>query len=611
MTAGVRMHDTVRVEEAPAAHARRDVPWQPLVLAGILCFTVSVNAWWTVTHRRGLPFDIDEAGYLQRAVRDAQALHAHGLWGIWTSLRLPDPQAPLLPMTGGIVRWVTGAGPYGLLHVNQFFYAVAVVATYWAARSIMNRNWSLVAALMVATVPGLVQSSRSFDMAVVATAALTSALAVQVRTNRFWSWWPTLLWGALLGLASLSRTIVLAFLPGFVLAAVITLVASRATRRQVLHAIAGLWVGLLVAGSWYTATWHVVLRYLTSYGYGPEANKFGASRSLLSFGWWTYRLHHAVVAELFVPLTLAMLACAACGLASWWVHGHRQPDAANWQQRATDFLGRPEAIVLIPVVWGYVMLSTTVNAGFMFELPLIPAVSILAAYGASRSMRQLRPYLATLCALAAVVSFAGMSDALPAVSSAARSVSIGSFSATAFDGRGPVLYYASTEGVACRPHAPCVRTGTTPGETAYLARWLAPNQRMTTLLHDTAAEHACDPVVFFAIEDPLFNTNTIDLDYQLRYGAALPTGLLKPRYEVQGETPRQQLNDPHLGRPDLVITGRPAAVNGNFAPHVGEHAVIQVLRSEGFVSAAELRLPDGRVITLWWKDRGSCGAARP
>jgi hypothetical protein len=134
---------------------------------------------------------------------------------------------------------------------------------------------------------------------------------------------------------------------------------------------------------------------------------------------------------------------------------------------------------------------------------------------------------------------------------------------------------------------------------------------MATLLHDTAARHNCDPVVFFAIEDPLFNTNTVDLDYQLRYVTALPTGLLKPRYEVQGEAPVRQLNDPELGQPNLVITGKPAAASGNFSPHVPDGATIQAVRSDGFVPARALRLPDGRVMTVWWKDRGPCGPGRP
>jgi hypothetical protein len=608
MTAGVQVYETVRVEEPPALDARR-VPWQPLTLAGLLCFTVSVNAWWINAHRTGLPFDIDEAGYLQRAIRDAQALHASGLGGLWSALRLPDPQAPLLPVTAGVVRWITGAGPYGLLNVNQIFYVVAVIGTYWAGRSFMNRNWSLVVALMVATAPGLVESSRGFSLAVAATATLTAALAVQVHTDRFTSWWLSLAWGGLLGLASLSRTVVLAFLPGLVIAAAVTLGVTRAGRRQVLHVVAGLAAGLVIAGTWYTATWHLVLRYLTSYGYGPEANRYGASRSVLSIGWWTYRLHRVVDAELFVPMSLAVILCVFGGLVTWWLHRRRQGEGGTWGRRLLGFFGRPEGIVVVFVVWGYLVLSTTDNSGFMFELPFVPAVLLLAVFVASRSVRRARPYLATVCVLAAAISFAGMSDALPGVSSAPRSVWIGSFSATAFDGRGSLLGYVSGNGGGCGPHTRC--STTVPGETTYLAEWLAPNQRMATLLHDTAAQHNCDPVVFFAIEDPLFNTNTVDLDYQLRYVTALPTGLLKPRYEVQGEAPVRQLNDPELGQPNLVITGKPAAASGNFSPHVPDGATIQAVRSDGFVPARALRLPDGRVMTVWWKDRGPCGPGRP
>jgi hypothetical protein len=190
-------------------------------------------------------------------------------------------------------------------------------------------------------------------------------------------------------------------------------------------------------------------------------------------------------------------------------------------------------------------------------------------------------------------------------------VSIGSSSATAFDGRGSFLGYASGTGVACRPHTTCNGSGTMPGETAYLAEWLRPSGRMAALLRDTAAQHACDPVVFFAVQDPLFNTNTVDLDYQLSYLTALPTGILKPRDEVAGEAPLRQLNDPELGQPNLVITGKPAAASGNFSPHVGYGASIQAVRSDGFGPVGRLRLPDGRVMTVWWKDRGPCGPTRP
>jgi hypothetical protein len=149
-----------------------------------------------------------------------------------------------------------------------------------------------------------------------------------------------------------------------------------------------------------------------------------------------------------------------------------------------------------------------------------------------------------------------------------------------------------------------------PGETAYLAEWLAPSGRMARLLRATAARQDCDPVVFFATEDPLFNTNTVDLDYQLTYSAALPTGLLEPRDKV-GETPSRQLDDPSLGDPNLVVTGSAPVASATFSPTVGRRAAVEAVRSDGFLPAARLRLPDGRVMTVWWKDRGPCGAARP
>lgn len=383
-----------------------------------------------------------------------------------------------------------------------------------------------------------------------------------------------------------------------------------AARRQVLHFAAGLLLSVLIAGLWFSATWHLVLRYLTSYGYGSEANRYGASRSVLSPGWWTFRLHLAVNMEVFVPMALAVLACLVCGVVTWWSHRERPREAGDLRSRALRFLGRPQVVLVVFVVWGYLVLSTTTNAGYLFELPLIPAVLVLASWVASKTMRKLRPYLATVCLLATVVSFAGMSDAVPGVSSGAKSVSLGSFSVTAFDGRGSLLTYASTNGGACRIGAACVRSGTMPGETVTLMKSLAPSQLMATLLQTTAARYDCDPVVFFAVEDPLFNTNTVDLDYQLAYSTSLPTGVLAPR-EVAGETPTRQLDDPALGDPNLVITGRPKPTSPGFSPTASYRSGLKAVRSDGFAPVSSLRLPDGRVMTVWWKNRGPCGAARP
>jgi 4-amino-4-deoxy-L-arabinose transferase-like glycosyltransferase len=60
------------------------------------------------------------------------------------------------------------------------------------------------------------------------------------------------------GLATLTRTVMLALLPAAVLAALVRLALARARPRQWVKLGAGLLVATLTASSWYTATWHVV-----------------------------------------------------------------------------------------------------------------------------------------------------------------------------------------------------------------------------------------------------------------------------------------------------------------------------------------------------------------
>ncbi len=377
----------------------------------------------------------------------------------------------------------------------------------------------------------------------------------------------------------------------------------------------GLLLSLVVAGSWYSTTWRPVLHYLTGYGYGANAAQYGTARSVLSLGWWTFRLNRAVNTEVFAPLALAVALCFVAGVVTWWRHRSENPAAALGDgpdrplgEVTMRCLRDPRATVWIFVIGGFLVLSTSQNAGSMFELPLLPALIILAASVASRSSWRVRPYVGTICVVAAVASFVGMSAAIPEVSTSSLDASVGSMHLTAFDGRGTLLGYASSTGGACRPHS-CDRSGTTSGETAYLRTWLAPSRDMAGFLHGYAAAAGCSPIVFFAVQDPLFNTNTVDLAYQLAYAQVLPTGLLKTRSEA-GESPLRQLQDPALGVPNLVIIGQPPRYSRTFSPLVGRRAGLTALREDGFGRVGGLPLPDGRVMSVWWRDRGPCGAAR-
>jgi 4-amino-4-deoxy-L-arabinose transferase-like glycosyltransferase len=588
-------------------------PWPWIGLASLVLGTVAVNLWWIAAYRRGLPFDIDEAGYLQRAVREADALHGGGLSRLVSTVRQPDPQAPLLTSIAGVIRWATGAGPYRLLAVQQGFYVVVVGATYWGARRLTNRRWSLVGAVVVATLPGLVASSRQFVFAVPAAAMLTAMVAAQLHADDYSSLPMSVLWGGFLGLTTLSRTVVLALLPPLVLGAVLRVAVSRPRPRQVLNLGAGLAVGLLIGASWYSVTWRQVFDYLNSYGYGAPASHYGTGHSVLSLGWWTFRLHNVVDTVVLVPLALVLAGCfvaSAIGLMQQLRAGPAAGPRRRLHLSLADATGRflagPHAVLWFAVIGGYLVLSSTRDVGSWFELPPLPAAVMLAISGASHTAPRVRPYLATGCITAAALSFAGVSGVLPSTSTSAVRVAVGGTTWTVFDGRGSLLGYANGTGGGCRAGGPCDPSRTAPGETAYLRQWLPPSQHMATRLHDFATQRGFEPVVFFAVQDPFFNTNTVDLAYQMGFAQSLPTGLLQTG-EKATVSVLAQLEDPAQGRPNLVITGPEPAVPAarNFSPLTADaYAAIPTLEADGFKPAAGIPLPDSRVMTVWWKARG-------
>ena len=339
-----------------------------VALGALSALMVLVNLLWIRAHRRGLPFDIDEAGYLQRAIRDADALRDGGLSGLWHAFRLPDPQAPLLPITAGVVRDVTHAGPMGLIATEQLFVVVLIVATYALARQLgAGIAPAVVAAACAAALPGVIDGGRGFGFALPATALMTATLAAQLAAREFHRPERALVWGLLLGLTMLTRTMMLALVPTVVAAALIRLSLARARPRQWASFGLGLVVAALVASTWYTATWHLVWDYLTSYGYGVHAGDYGPPRPFLSWTKWTFSGVHVVNTEVYAPSRSPRSSAppprpaALVRRPTWLAH----PRAV-----AAGFLRSGWGTVTFVVVVDYALLSSTRNVGSHFELPL-------------------------------------------------------------------------------------------------------------------------------------------------------------------------------------------------------------------------------------------------
>ena len=395
------------VRELAAAHRDRLVA--ALALAALTAFVVVLNLLWVRAHREGLPFDIDESGYLQRAMRDGDALGHGGLSGIWDAFRLKDPQAPMLPIAAGIWHQISNAGPVGLIAGEQIFVIIALISTFLIARRLDGRLVpALIAAGCVAALPGVVDGGRSFTFALPATAFMTAALASQLAAGDFKRLRPALVWGVMLGLGTLTRTVMLALLPALLLALLIRLVLLHAGRRQWLNAVAGGVVGLLVAATWYTATYHLVWDYLTSYGYGQQANSYGSSRGVLSSDWWTYRIVRAADTEIYLPLSIAGLVCLV--VVASRAFAQQLAWVRDTRGIAFRFLTSGWGTMTFVLVFDYLVLSSTHNKGSSFELPLLPAATALLVSGASlggRGRRRVALGVATIAAAFSIVAAQG------------------------------------------------------------------------------------------------------------------------------------------------------------------------------------------------------------
>lgn len=577
------------------------------VLSVLLTANAAVGIWWIGHWRVGWPFDIDEAGYLQMALSDGLRIASGHPSSMIALIHTSNPQAPLLPAFAGLVWAATHLTAAWLIASLQVFLVLAAVATYICARRSMNSWWAVLAAAVVAVTPGLVWASRSFYFALPAAALLMSAIAAQLWAAQFEKLGPSIAWGILMGLAALARSMIIGLLPGLVLAATLRVLVGRRNRAaRFLNEAIGLTVGVLVAGIWYSASWRNVLDYLTSYGYGKNAAAYGRNHPLLSWSWWTFRLDNIVQSDLFLPITLAVGLSLVCGaFVMLWraLKGKRPSSRSNAAQRLVRFAVSDLGSLVIVFAWGYLILTSTRNVGSGFEIPLIPPGIVLTVSVAANLPRIARVASAFALCAAAVVAFADQATLLPGGTYDKTVITFSALSIPAFDARGVLISYASDFVAGGCPALVMCSPGHASVGAKPLKGWNSAAKRMASLLErDAAAHHHRLPVVFFAMQDPFFNTNTVALAAQEMYRSVPPIGLLRPPSQVHMSF-THQLNDPSLGEPDVVITGPPppTAAARAFSPLPEDRGAIVALTKDGFVRDGSVVLPDGRRMTVWWK----------
>jgi 4-amino-4-deoxy-L-arabinose transferase-like glycosyltransferase len=572
-----------RIELSEAAPA--------ILLGAAIVALVALDAWWLHRFRFGFVTEWDESGYISIALQNSHALSSGGLISLVSTVIDQGVQAPLVPLGAVPFNVVFGDGVDSSLLAEPAFFALLVLATYGVARRLVEPWWAVLATLSVATAPMVTDYTRIFHFSVPAAAMFTSALWALLKSEglnrRSWA----IGCGLLLGLMVLARSMTIAFLPGFGLAAVLPLALSPVDRRKrVLNFVLLCASGGALAALWYAPNLFSVGDYLLHFGYGAESSAYGAAHSPISIGYWT-REAGGLVDEIYLPLAAVLAACLLAAATSFALRADRP--RLSWEVLRT-WLAGSAGLTLVVVIEGYVALTSSRNQGTAFALPWLPALVVLVvAAMASIRQRRLRLVLASCLAAVALFDVTMKSGLVPEVASPATADLPVLGQTTIADGRGIVETEVEDSGYPTN--------GPTEPMPELQREWLPFAERLARWSYAYAERHDSEPFLASGFDDPLLSNTRIALGSELALSRQLPTLFLKPfPHGDSAASYRAQLQETHA---NLLVTGQ----RGPGTPGIvlTRSRVEAAARSLGFVPAREFTLPDGRTLTAWWRPAGN------
>lgn len=579
----------VTVAVGPGVASRR-FAWArtaPVLVAGIVCLTVVLHVVWLVRFRRGYVTEWDESGYLQFALSNFDDLHDHGLRAFAETVGVRGTFGPLLPLVTSLAYPIVGRGIFGSLLILPLFFAGLVGASFGLARRLVSDSWAVVAALAVAAIPAVTDYTRLFHFALPATACMTAALWALVRSDGFRRAVWAAAFGLFVALTLLSRTMTVAYIPGFVLATgTVFLVGAPELRVRLRNLAIAVGTTGLIAGPWYIRNARSVYDLLLGSGYGEGATPFGRHYHVASWGYWTKELR-LDLAYMWLPLAAALLVCFGVALAYLVARRPRLIRASRPRSARTAAV---VALVLV-VLEGYLVLTSSRNEGTGFALPWVPALVILGVTAAAsipaRTVRVALAGVLVVVSVGAVLSKSGWVEPLARVRTVAVP-GLGRVSLT--DGRGIIQTEVAGDGYD-------IGRVTQPLPSMH-RRWL-PLARDVVGWSLSYAKQRDQPLhLTLGLDDRIFANSRLILAAQLWFHRFLPVDYLRPYPDGDNIAAyRSQLLSPQPV--NALITGQPPKVTS-----ITRKKVEAAARSLGFSRLRSFTMPDGRKIWIWWREPG-------
>jgi len=554
------------------------------VVGLIVLVSVALHVVWLVRFRLGYLTEWDESGYMQFALSNYDALREDGPWAFAKTVGGRGGYGPLLPLVTSLSYPIVGRGVFESLLVLPVFFAGLVAATFALSRQFVSASWAVVAAVVVAAMPAVVDYTRLFHFALPAAACMTGALWALVRSEglRRPGW--AAAFGLFVALTLLARTMTVAFIPAFILAVGTQfLVAGTSVRTKMRNLAIAAAVTALVAGPWYVRNARSVYDILASAGYGEEAAQYGPDYPLASWDFWTKELRLDLY-QLGLPLAATLAVAFAVPFAYLVL---RRPHVARRLPRSVGAAGI--LALLLVALEGYLALSSSRNQGTAFALPWLPALIVLGVVAAaSIPARAVRGALASafvVVSVVTVVSKSGWTEPL----AASRTVSVpGLGSVVVTDGTGIIQREVAGAGYDVEP--------VTRPLPAMHREWL-PLAREVVGWSLSRADERDEPLgLMLGSDDLLFSNWRLILAAQLEFHRFQPVGYLTTF--PGGDTVASY-------RAQLLEKPRNAFVSFDPAPYgtITRGKAEAAARSLGFAPVKRFTMPDGRTLWIWWRDQ--------
>jgi 4-amino-4-deoxy-L-arabinose transferase-like glycosyltransferase len=550
-----------------------------------------IDVRWLYIYRYAQPLDIDESGYLSIAFLDYRALLGAGPIGWLKSVLSPSIQAPLLTSATSLVFAVTGPHIICGLLLNVIFYLATIISTYFLSKTILDDRGSFISAALVGSCPIIINYSRTYNFAMVATLVMSLALLSLMRSDRCSRLGWSILFGLCLGLLPLARTMTIAFVPGLVAAAFISVLAKADHRlRRLARLFFVLGLAVLTATPWFIYNGRLVVNYLFSFGYNNRAHEYGPSQSFMGFDAWTNTFKY-VLDSIYVPYALLVI----FALAAFPITMYSQIRTNRTKLFFERIISSKSILFAVVILEFLCALTSSRNKGTGFVAPVVPPLIILSVFSI-RTLNENKFFYRIFLTTVVVIGLSSSISLLDLRSILARPVIVtlpGIGPATVTSGRGPIQIY---EGYGFGNGKEAM-----PFTEAESKAWQRVISNTSGILVDE--NHTGAPVAL-GFMHLLYNANAIRLMMLLAgHDMGLPAA-----YAVEigntGAAFSSWMTKGAASGACLLLTW--AGHQGEIVPGIDKEAMEKSAVSVGFIRFRTWILPNGDLATLWRRNTRDC-----